>query len=195
MGNLEKEIKKRRKKIQIQNIILGTIYGAGFISVALIAPKMIKIFSKLEPEFLKNRNKKYSFNRSLANLKEKGFIVFEKTEKGNFAKLTSKGEAKLRQVRFQDYKLNKPRHWDGRWRILIFDIKEERKKTRDKIRWTLIQIGFIRLQDSVWVYPYDCEDLINLIKIDYKIGLDVLYIIAEKIEHEKSLLKVFKLDR
>ena len=195
MGILEKEVNKTQQKEKLQKIILGTIYGVGLLSTALMAPKMLKVISKFEPEFLKKKNSKYSFNRSLLNLKERGFIVYEKTEKGNFARLTQKGEAKLRQIQLQDYKLKRPQKWDGKWRMLIFDIREERKDTRDKIRRTLIQIGFVRLQDSVWVYPYDCEDLINLLKVDYKIGLDVLYVIADKIEYEKSLLKMFNLGK
>jgi hypothetical protein len=193
MGELEKEVKRKYQRDKIQKIILGTIYVAGMLSVAIMAPKMTKIISKMEPEFFKKKNGKYSFNRSLARLKDTGLIVFEKTEKGNFAKLTQKGEAKLRQIKLKDFKLNKPIHWDGKWRLLIFDIREERRGTRDKIRHTLIQIGFVRLQDSVWVYPYDCEDLISLLKIDFKIGLDVLYVIADKIEYDKPLLKSFGL--
>ena len=195
MGVLEKEVNKKYQKDKLQKIILGTIYGVGLISIAIMAPKMIRVISKFEPAFLKKKNSKYSFNRSLSNLRVNGFIVYEKTERGNFARLTQKGEAKLRQIQLQDFKLKKPRSWDGKWRMLIFDIREERKNTRDKIRRTLMQIGFVRLQDSVWVYPYDCEDLINLLKIDYKIGLDVLYVIADKIEYEKSLLKIFNLDK
>jgi len=195
MRVLEKETRKKLQRDKLQKIILGTIYSAGLISTGLLAPNMVKIISKLEPEFLKKKNSKYSFNRSLANLKSNGLIVYIKNEKGNFARLTPKGEAKLRQIQLQDYKLKKPKRWDGKWRMLIFDIKEERKNTRDKIRRTLIQIGFVRLQDSVWVYPYDCEDFINLLKIDYKIGLDVLYVIADRIEYDKSLLKIFNLKK
>jgi len=193
MGKLEKEVKKKIQKSKIQKIILGTIYATGLLSVSLMAPKMTKVFAKLEPEFFKKKNSKYSFNRSLSKLKQNGLIIFEKKENGSFARLTEKGEAKLRQIELKDYKIKKPDHWDGKWRLLIFDIKEERKGIRDKIRHTLIQIGFVRLQDSVWVYPYDCEDLINLLKIDFKIGRDVLYIIADKIEYDKPLLNSFNL--
>jgi CRISPR-associated endonuclease Cas2 len=77
---------------------------------------------------------------------------------------------------------------------LIFDIKEERKGMRDKIRRTLNTIGFIRLQDSVWVYPYDCEDLIMLLKADFKIGKDLVYIIADSIENDKDLRLAFNLN-
>ena len=127
MGVLEKEIKKKSQKVKLQKIILGTIYGAGLISTALLAPNAVEVISKLEPEFLKKKNSKYSFNRSLSKLKSSGLVVYIKNEKGSFAKLTSKGEAKLRQIQLHDYKLEKPKHWDGKWRMLIFDIKEEIK--------------------------------------------------------------------
>ncbi|MEK7459541.1 MAG: CRISPR-associated endonuclease Cas2 [Patescibacteria group bacterium] len=193
MGNIEKEVRKRNRKANIQKVILTTIYAVGGLSVALMAPKMIKVLSKLEPEFMKNKYRKYSFNRSLARLKDEGLIIFEKTERGSFAKLTKKGIEKLRKFKIDNFKIKKPHSWDWKWRLLIFDIKEERKNTRDKIRKTLFNMGFVRLQDSVWVYPYDCEDFINLIKTDFKIGKDLLYIVADKIEGDKSLVKFFKL--
>ena len=193
MGNIEKEVKKRDKRARLQKIILSTIFALGGLSVALIAPKMTKVLVKFEPEFMKDKYRKYSFNRSLVRLKDAGFIVFEKTERGNFACLTPKGKEKLRQLTIHNFKIKKPKKWDGKWRLLMFDIKEKRKSTRDKIRHNLFKIGFIRLQDSVWVYPYDCEDFINLMKADFKIGKDLLYVVADKIENDKFLAQHFKL--
>jgi hypothetical protein len=43
----------------------------------------------------------------------------------------------------------------------------------------------------VWVYPYDCEDLITLLKADFKIGKDLLYVITESIENDKWLRQSF----
>jgi len=85
------------------------------------------------------------------------------------------------------------RRWDKKWRMLIFDIREERKNIREKVRRTLISLGFYRLQDSVWVYPYDCEDLVVLLKADFKIGKDLLYIISDEIENDEFLRKAFHL--
>jgi len=87
----------------------------------------------------------------------------------------------------------KRRRWDGRWRVLIFDIPEERKLLREKVRHTLVSIGFERLQDSVWIYPYDCEDLIALIKVDFQIGREVLYLIVDSLENDGHLRKLFGL--
>ena len=76
----------------------------------------------------------------------------------------------------------------------MFDIREERKRLREKVRQTLISLGFKRLQDSVWVHPYDCEDIIMLLKSDFKIGKDLLYIIADTIENDTRLRKDFGLE-
>ena len=77
--------------------------------------------------------------------------------------------------------------------MLIFDIPEYRKGTRDKIRYTLQTIGFVHLQHSVWIYPYDCEDLITLLKADFRIGRDMLYMIVDSLEGDATIKKRFGL--
>ena len=52
---------------------------------------------------------------------------------------------------------------------------------------------FVRLQDSVWIYPYDCEDIITLLKADFQIGKDMLYMIVEMLEYDKRLRNHFDL--
>ena len=193
MIKIEKDVRKRARRKNIQDAILATIFYTGALSVAMVAPKMTKILEKFEPEFLHARFNKSSFNRSLFRLKERGFIVFEKTKRGNFARITLKGVEILRRFRIKNYKLKKPYRWDRKWRILIFDIKEKRRGIRDQLRRILFKMGFIKLQNSVWVYPYDCEDLVNLLKIEFKIGKDLLYIVADRIENDKSLVQYYKL--
>ena len=186
MGILEKESKKRAQKENVQKIILSTIKGAGILSVALISPSVVGAFGKLGVI----RSGNHWVKRSVNRLVERGLLKFEKTEKGVFAKLTPEGERQLHRF-YDGEQLQKPSKWDGKWRIVIYDIKEERKKLREKLKRTIESFGFLKLQDSVWVYPYDCEDLITLMKADFKIGKDVLYIIADKIENDKFLKKEF----
>ena len=160
--------------------------------MAVFAPNALQAlkFFGIEP---KNKWQKYNINHSIKRLKNNGLICFEKTDRGTFARLTQKGEEKLRKFRLLGYKLKKPKRWDKKWRMLIFDIKEERRGIRDKIRFTLKRIGFLRLQDSVWVYPYDCEDLVILMKADFKIGKDLLYLIVDTIEGDTKIKNYFKL--
>ncbi len=162
---------------------------AGFLSVAALAPNAIQALG-----ILGGFNKSKRQNEIIANSRKRlvAHGLLEYTPEG-FLRLTSKGETKLEQLELREYKIKKPRRWDKKWRVLIFDIREERKALRDKVRTTLIAIGFMRLQDSVWVYPHDCEDLITLLKADFKIGKEILYIIADTIENDSWLKKQFKL--
>ncbi|MEK7219360.1 MAG: hypothetical protein AAB687_01640 [Patescibacteria group bacterium] len=192
MGKLEKDLKIRVRRENIQKAILSTIATVGVLSVAVFAPNALQVLKSfgIKP---KNKWQKYNINHSIRRLKDHGFICFEKTQRGNFVRLTQKGEDRLRKFELMGYKLKKPKKWDKKWRMLIFDIKEERKGTRDKIRFTLKRIGFLRLQDSVWVYPYDCEDLVTLMKADFKIGKDLLYLIVDTIEGDSKIKNYFKL--
>ena len=49
------------------------------------------------------------------------------------------------------------RRWDGRWRMVLFDIGEEQSAQRDKLRRYLRARGFGYLQHSVWVSPHPLE--------------------------------------
>ena len=55
------------------------------------------------------------------------------------------------------------------------------------------EIGFVRLQDSVWVFPYDCEEFISLLKANLKIGAAVFYMVVAQIENDKHLRAHFGL--
>lgn len=48
--------------------------------------------------------------------------------------------------------------WDGKFRFVIYDIPENKRKTRDAIRRILQLMHMGLLQSSVWVSPYDIEE-------------------------------------
>lgn len=56
-----------------------------------------------------------------------------------------------------------------------------------------MHIGFLKLQDSVWIYPYDCEELVALLKADFRIGKDILYVIADSLENDGWIKRHFGL--
>ena len=186
MENLEKNSANKRRKSGVQEAILATIATAGLLSIALVAPgalMALKLFG-LKPH--KRQNEVIA--RTRKKLIENGYI--RKDEKG-FLFLTPKGKVKLEYLEPSLSPKGKTKKWDEKWRILIFDIKEKKKATRDKIRRTLNHIGFMRLQDSVWIYPYDCEEYVTLLKSEFKIGKDLLYLIVEEIENSQTIKKYF----
>jgi hypothetical protein len=193
MGLLEKEIRTKDKRKNIQKILLSSIYTTGLLGLAITAPNVLSAIGKLVGEKSRKKKLKYSINESIYRLKEKGLIKIVEINGKRIAHITLKGESKLDFFEKHDFKLKIPKKWDGRWRVIIFDIKESKKGIREKLRLTLSQIGFIKLQNSVWIYPYDCEDLISLLKTDFMIGEEVLYMIVEKLENDFLVKKIFKL--
>ncbi len=189
MGELERQSKIKTRRKNIQKIILGTIATAGLMSAVVLAPNVIGTMAKLG--IIPTKRQKEIIKRSRQRLIERGLLEY----KEGFLKLTEKGETELRLSEINNFQLNRSRKWDKKWRILIFDIKEPRKTLRDKIRNTLIAVGFVRLQDSVWIYPYDCEDLITLLKADFKIGKDLLYMIVDELEYDSPLREKFGLPK
>lgn len=175
------------RRTKINEAIVATIAVAGVLAIGVVAPNVLGALGRTS--LINPIQKKQNVKKSFSKLLKHGYIVLENGK----ARLTPKGErfaALLGEGRLAP---KKPRTWDGKWRVLIFDIPEPRKRTRAQIRTTLNQLGFKRLQDSVWVYPYDCEDLITLMKVDFKLGKDLLYMIVDKLEHDKPLRQHFKL--
>lgn len=189
MGMQEEASRKRTRKALVQEVILKSVAAAGFLSMAIVAPNAIQALAKLGIIDVKKRRGEY-INRARNRLIDANMLA---RDKKGFLYVTPKGERKLRQLERRDYVLQKPRRWDGKWRMLVFDIPNHRKGLRDKVRRTLVAIGFVHLQHSVWVYPYPCDDLIALLKSDFKIGKDILYVIVDSIEYNKRLLKRFRL--
>ncbi len=187
MGKLENKNAHRRRKADLQKIILNTVAVAGVLTVGLMAPNVLGALGKLG--LAPTKRHKDAIAASRDRLVKNGLLKYEDKK----LRLTPKGEERLRHFEVRDFAFKTPKRWDGRWRVLIFDIPERRKGLRDKVRFTLSRVGFVRLQDSVWIYPYPCEDLLTLLKADFRIGRDMLYMIVDTLEYDVPFLKKFNL--
>ncbi len=95
--------------------------------------------------------KKTSISLALKRLRERGLIDFVGDEKLAY-RLTDRGREKaiLAKLLIDEGK------WDGKWRIVIFDVPEKRRVARDILRSRLKSWGFKPWQQSVWVTKKDC---------------------------------------
>lgn len=162
------------------------------ITLAAVAPNVLGLL-KFFPH--QKRFKKHYINQSIARLEKQGLVKVILNNKGiKVVKLTKGGKSKLTSYQLKDLQIKKPTRWDGKYRLIIFDIKEWKRGTRDKLRRWFTRLGLVRLQNSVWVYPYDCREIIDLLKANYQIGKEVLYLEVSYLENDKSLRKIFALD-
>jgi len=187
MGKLEQNSIQRKKKRDLQKLILETITISGALSIALVAPNVIGVMKKYD--LLPFKRQEESINRARNRLIKKGLL----TRKNGFLRMTPSGIKVFEKMQIYGHGLPKPKRWDRRWRVLIFDIPDYRKGLRAKVRRSLHAVGFVLLQKSVWIYPYDCEDFIAMLKADFKIGKDMRYLIADTIEYDAPYRERFGL--
>lgn len=187
MGELENKSRIRVRKTRLQKVILESIATAGVLSAALVAPNVLKSFKQLGilPPI---RHREY-VSSAAAKLVKKGLLKFN----GTYYELTTSGRRILALWSLDNFKFRKQPRWDKKWRMIIFDIPEKKKRIRRQVSDLFSKSGLYRLQDSVWIFPYDCEDIIGLLKTEFGIGKDLLYVIVDEIENDKHLRNHFNI--
>ena len=184
------ELKMKRGKRRIilgeneKKIILAV--GAGVLVLgAMVFPTLPMV---LQP-IIRMRGRK-GFLKLLKRLQDKGVIYLG----GEKIKLTRKGLELQTQFKIEELILTKPDKWDGIWRLISYDIPDKYKKTRDGFRWTLIRLGFRKVQESLWVYPYDCKEEIAVIAKNLGIAPYVMVMITDSLPREEEWETEFDLN-
>lgn len=188
------QTEEQSRYLPTRNLILRTLAVSGIISVALVAPKTLNLLKKLDRGAVNRTNLYRRINQAVYRLECAG-LVRTTGERGNRKViLTKKGRATIETVYTNEYHIPEPAFWDGKWRVVMFDIRENRRRTRSQLRSLLVGTGFLRLQDSVWVYPYPCDEFIGLVRAHLKSGTgEMLSFVAEALESDKKLREHFRL--
>lgn len=116
--------------------------------------------------------KKSEFSRIIKRLREQGFIELI-SENEISSRLTDSGKdrALWTKMKMGDEK------WDGRWRLVIWDVPEKRRLARDLLRYKLKQLGFTQWQKSVWVSKVNCTEVLR--KFIKKVGIEDWVMVIE----------------
>ena len=83
--------------------------------------------------------------------------------------------------------------WDGKWRVLIFDVPERRRAARDFLRRELRLFEFKQLHRSVWVSPFDIPANFQELLGEAGLKFDTRLLIVEKINYDADLRRWFNL--
>lgn len=195
MGTLEK---REREKIRIgryQRAIVTAVGVAGALAAVAVAPAAFQALRLTGLDKALRRRRYQTITRARLRLIDAGLLKNEGAARDWRLILTAEGERLFAKLSIGNHMIHKPKRWDKKWRVVIFDIRERRRAARDELRDALQRIGFLRLQHSVWVFPYDCEDLIALLKAKFELGKEVLYLIVDEIENDRHIKKYFELEQ
>lgn len=174
--------------------ILLLLAGAGFLAAAILLPGLPLA---LKP-FLKEQKKTWGhFNRrrlkaEIKRLQRTG-VIEETAEEGEVLfRLTDRGKEKVMKYKLEALSLQ-PGKWDGKWRLVVYDIPKGKKNQADAFRRLLKKLELLQLQKSVYLTPYPCKNEIEFLKTFYDIEDHVTLLTVSGIEHEASYRSYFGL--
>ena len=173
LGSIEKEI--------LESITAGDLL-VGFLCSARSSTQMHKIAHKRAVA-------RYRTRKAIDSLVAKGWAI---RRAGSIA-ITEDGRLQLEQAILITKDSLKTLAWDGKWRVISYDIHESHSKLRDHVRAILKRAGFAKLHHSIWIFPHECHELSELIKRDQRLKVFVLYGVLESIEGTERLRKLFNL--
>mgnify|MGYP000162017091 CR=1 FL=1 len=171
--------------------VLRLIAIGGLTFAALLAPNTLQMMDKpLQRYFstLDKRARERELRRISRYLREKK-LVAENYEYG--LELTAKARKRLAKNDITQLTIPTPAKWDKLWRVIFYDIPEDRRKNRNTLAFKLRQLGCYQLQRSVWVHPYPCHDVIATIAQAYQVESYITLIEANSIANQKQLIKKF----
>ena len=180
------------KGAKIATVALCVLAVASMPALVFVAASMgnaVQIFRQFENS---NKYSKKQIKSSMQNLYRQKLIEYIDDKNGKtIVKITQKGESRLRSFAIDLIEIKKPRKWDGKWRVVLFDIPMRFTKGRESLRYHLKDLSFFQFQKSVWVYPYPCEDEIIFIADFFGVGKCVEIFTVENILRDKKLKKHF----
>jgi DNA-binding transcriptional regulator PaaX len=181
----------KKPKSEIVKDILKWLALSGAIYIAASSPYFIWNLIRNIPKWKKYKSR--NLNEAFKRLKREGAILIEKRGKQFYLKLTEKGKKMAGWLQIDALKIKRPKKWDGKWRLVIFDISQLKKFYRELFRGKLKELGFYPLQKSVWIHAFDCRDEIELLKDFFGLGdKEVRLILAEDIGNDKFFREIFR---
>lgn len=167
-------------------------------STAVIATPVVKYIDKKIKEHEEIKNTKFD--------KVRLWIILRRLEKQKVIKLiplsdgytkielTDDGITRVYKYRLEDLpKEFTKKKWDGKWRVITFDIPEQRRGNRDHFRRMLNTMKFYKLQKSVYLCPYPCEDEITYLREYYGFSQNVQILVVGQLENDDAYKKYFGL--
>lgn len=191
---MNKKRKELVKKYIYKEELLGILKTSVLFGIAIIAPGVLKIFKDFDKKDPWIEYYPSSIERTISRLYRQGIVEIREERGKSVVKITSKGKVEILKFDLEELKINVPKRWDGKWRLVIFDISNKYKKVRDVVRDKLKSFGFYKFQESVFIYPYPCEKEIQYLREVLQVPHSIKLIRADRIENDKELRQIFKLE-
>lgn len=193
IDSVSRKIKRGIKRLgpNQQKVLLLLLGGVG-LSLARTSKQYFKVLEGVSDEWRKINQR--ALKVAIASL-YKSKLVEERDNPDSSVTiiLTNKGKEKALTYNIETMIIAQPKRWDGKWRMVLFDIPERRRDARDALRSTLRRLGFYEYQKSVFIYPHHCQDEMDYVIEFFRVRPYVRLIIVHQMDNELHLKKIFEL--
>src|SRR3989344_8290686 len=181
-----------KPKSEIVKDLLSGLLVVGAVIVAANSPYFIPYVIKRYEKLKKYPKRKVS--DAFYRLRKQGFIEIQTVNHQIYISLTTEGKKRAGIFQIDKLKITRPKKWDRKWRLLMFDIPQERKIYREALRGKLKELGFLPFQKSVWAFPFECRGEMELLQNFFGLSNNEMRLItAENIRDDSKLQQDFKL--
>lgn len=124
---------------------------------------------------------------------DKQYIVITRKKGKPFIELSAKGRRLLGREALEALQPKVQKKWDKLYRIILFDIPESHKTSRDRFASGLKKIGCIQIQKSAFAFPYPCFEEVEVLVDFYEVEDFITYVEASSLKPSTAFKKHFKL--
>ncbi len=172
--------------------VLKYLLLCGVFTIAASSPNFSYLLMK--KVFSQKKIPKRKAVDTFSYLKRRGLIELKRDGYDMEMALTPGGRKLAGKYQIDDLEIQHPKEWDGKWRLVIFDIPTTSNTIRNVFRRKLKELGFFRLQKSIWIYPFPCQEEIKLLREFLEADKKQIQVLeVSKLEDDQLLRKIFQL--
>jgi DNA-binding transcriptional regulator PaaX len=181
-----------KKKSNPQNAVLKALSRKKAVSIEVLKKTA---FSAISDDFKGKSKPSYAITRAIKNVLDSGFAELITNEPTSYVRITNEGREKLYRDELSNASFPITGSWDGKWRMIILDVPENRKNEREALRYLLKKAGFVCLKNSVWISPFPFEHFFSNIKKDLGLTNELLIVVTQSLDEdsEKFFIESFNL--
>lgn len=185
----------RSKKYAPVLSVLKLVGAGAFLAASFVAPNLPKT---LKP-FLSDTNdyeawKRFNFRylkRTLHRLEKEKLVEIKDENNMQIVEITNKGRKRILKCALDELTIEKPKSWDGQWRLVSYDIPGKLKNVRELFNSYLRIWNFYPIHESVFLHAYPCVKEVDFLREYLGIGKYVRIFKVSAIENDQQFRDFF----
>ena len=175
----------------VDEIILFTAISSA-LAAGVFAPNIFIALDKPLRKLYKHlddNERKRQLQKTIRYMRQRGMLA------GSYEhglQLTDKARKRLARIELEKIEVAIAENWDGLWRIVMYDIPESQRADRIAFTSHLRQKGFFLLQQSAWINPFPCRELVEALTTHYTVDKYVTYFEAIHLDNAPAMVKRFQ---